>query len=181
MLTKNPNAEWFTTSFLDMCIAFYIRLDDYGTVMVTKKLIDHIKMEPKELKLSAIINESYHTKFRSMFETLVEMKPEMADFIPEDDTMYILTNDKGFRGASQICDRLLLERIADKLNDSFYIIPSSIHEVIIVPYSKIPDRNEVKSLIGSINSNESIMNPINVLSNNLYLYIKDDPQIKIIL
>lgn len=67
------------------------------------------------------------------------MKP-LRDFLgttietPDDTAQYLLTNKQALEGAACICYPGLLEKIRTKLNcRGFWILPSSIHEVIIVP------------------------------------------------
>ena len=50
--------------------------------------------------------------------------------------MYVLTNRRGIYGASFIADKQVLGSIAEKLGGDFAILPSSVHELIIIPEIK---------------------------------------------
>lgn len=47
--------------------------------------------------------------------------------------LYVLTNGSGYLGAGQILSNGLLADIAKRIGGDFYVIPSSIHEVLITP------------------------------------------------
>lgn len=101
----------------------------------------------------------------------------MADDIMEQYTadagqsdMYVLTNTGRSNGAAVILYKNALAQAADRIGGSFYILPSSIHEVILLP-SKEEDRFTVKDL-------EEMVREINLhdvaatekLSDTIYYY-----------
>ena len=53
-----------------------------------------------------------------------------------------------------------------------YIIPSSVHEVLLVPKREIPDREEVNEMIRTINDKE--LQPEDILSDHVYEYLDDE-------
>lgn len=53
--------------------------------------------------------------------------------------MYIMTNEQEVNGASVLLYDNVLESFALEKKTDFYILPSSIHEVILVPSNKIDD------------------------------------------
>ena len=63
---------------------------------------------------------------------------------------------------------LSAEDIAKELNDDLIIIPSSIHEVIIVPEDKVTDVKSLNSLIADVNRNE--LEWEDILSDHAYYY-----------
>ena len=62
---------------------------------------------------------------------------------------------------------------------NLYIIPSSIHEVILLPDSgKEPDATALKEMIREVNSTQ--VAPEEILSDNLYYYDATDKRVKIV-
>ena len=90
----------------------------------------------------------------------------------EESYMYVLSNQ--FRHFGAICmlyDRVL-EDIANQIDEDFYILPSSIHEVIILPVSCSPSLTEINDMIVEIN--ETQVTEEEVLSDHAYFYSKNE-------
>ena len=85
----------------------------------------------------------------------------------DDFMMYVLSNGENWLGSGVIAYPKILDMAAEKLGGSFYIIPSSIHEVILLPASLI-DPEPVVSIIKEVN--KSVVSPEERLSDNLYYY-----------
>ena len=62
----------------------------------------------------------------------------------------------------------VLEMIGQILKKDYYILPSSVHEVIIVPYSEIYVCSKLDEMVREINSTQ--VEEEDVLSNHVYLY-----------
>ncbi len=93
-------------------------------------------------------------------------------WIPDDiPAMFVLTNKDGVDGATCIVYRGLLERIRRRLGKGFYIIPSSVHEVLILPENTDYDRDSLEKLVAEVNS--TVVAPMDVLSDNVYYYPDD--------
>ena len=84
---------------------------------------------------------------------------------------YVLTNQERFNGASLILLPEVLERIAGVLQDSYYILPSSVHEVLIVPLSVSPSAAELEELVRSVN--DAIVEDNDFLSDKVQFYDKE--------
>lgn len=82
--------------------------------------------------------------------------------------MYVLTNESRRNGATSILYEGELERIGRKLKDDFYILPSSIHEVIIVPMSCGHSRDELRRMVKEINLTQ--VSQVEYLSDHVYVY-----------
>ncbi len=89
--------------------------------------------------------------------------------------MYIVTNDKKLGGAATILYKDTLKSLADNLRDNLVILPSSIHEVLILPARKAGEISEFAQMIQEINSAE--VSPEEVLSNHPYVFYRDSEQI----
>lgn len=68
--------------------------------------------------------------------------------------MYVLTNMTSCNGAGAMFCDALLEKIQTKLDCDYYLLPSSIHEVIIVPDEGGFDRSELDAMVKTINETE---------------------------
>lgn len=83
-------------------------------------------------------------------------------------------------GAGVICNNEVLSGVFAKLLDDFYIIPSSIHEVLVVGKRELNDNAEfINPIIRQINGDASCISSDEVLSNSLYEYSHVTQEIKI--
>ena len=90
--------------------------------------------------------------------------------------LFILTNSVNYFGASVLCFDNLMKSVSNVFKSDFFIIPSSIHELLLLP-TFFEDRcsMSLKDLIPLVNS--SVLDNNQVLSDKLYLYRASDNQI----
>lgn len=90
--------------------------------------------------------------------------------------MYVLSNRYRVEGAVCMFYPEILSDICNMLKSSFYIIPSSIHEVLILPADSITESREIIEMIKEINDTQVAEEEI--LSYSLYYYDADCGGIK---
>ncbi len=91
--------------------------------------------------------------------------------------MFVLTNERKFNGAACILYRGILKQFSDRLNQSFFILPSSVHEVILVPESEVPNPTQLSVMVRDINSTQVAADE--VLSDSVYFYDYSKEELKI--
>lgn len=94
--------------------------------------------------------------------------------------MWVLTNESKMYGASTIFYDGLMESISELLESDLYIIPSSLHEVIIMKAPLPMFEDYMRGQIRSINSDANVLSREEVLSNNLYYYKRHSNQISVV-
>lgn len=99
---------------------------------------------------------------------VLQLPEEMLDEMPSEDTMYVLTNTKGTYGAAYMFDSEAMERIAARLGGNLIILPSSIHEVIILPEKEGMDLQTLKDMVSEINRVQ--LEDDEILSDEIYQY-----------
>ena len=159
----------------DLAIVFYILLElessGSGTVLITNGMLRAWDVTVNDLYKVASVNTPnlLPPNFRTMHSAICEMLgTNCTDGEFSDNHMYILTNSTGQFGASTILYKDLLEEIAMEIRDDFYILPSSIHELIILPRSYSPCTEDIDRMIVEIN--ETQIAPDEVLSDHSYYY-----------
>lgn len=80
--------------------------------------------------------------------------------------MYVLTNPKMHYGSGLIMSKPILRNILDRINEDIYILPSSVHELIILPASFVNDAKYLTDMVHSVNL--SSVEPRDRLSNSVY-------------
>ena len=82
--------------------------------------------------------------------------------------MYVLSNTQKSLGAACILYDGVLKSCAARLGEAYYVLPSSIHEVIMVPVSAVGDEQELSAMVRDINRTQ--VRDTEILSDNIYLY-----------
>lgn len=83
--------------------------------------------------------------------------------------MYMLTNPAIYYGAGSILNEPLMKRIADLWKEDILLLPSSVHEFLMVPFSrKRMELEDWQDTVSTMNSKEDMKG--SVLSNSVYLY-----------
>lgn len=158
---------------LDLAMVFYVilELSEHGTatMMIRKENLKAWGIEEKTLREQAEQNtpKILPAKFSTMKSVIAEMTGEKEEEEGEDD-MYVLSNCVRNYGACCILYPNVLEQIGCRLQENYYVLPSSVHEVIIIPESKSPDKDDLEVMIREIN--ETQVSPEEVLSDLPYYY-----------
>lgn len=171
---------------LDLSVVFYILLESGESENATVQIRnEHLKLwgiQKEALYHSAVENASklLPAEFFTMRHAVEEMLE--CEFTQEEnlldsrddnvqDVMYILTNSIRSYGAACMVYPHVLEMIGGMLKENFFVLPSSVHEIIIVPESKGIDEEEMSEMVNEIN--EAQVAPEEVLSNHAYFYQRE--------
>jgi hypothetical protein len=100
----------------------------------------------------------------------VEILDEIIGELTGEQTMWVISNDRGINGAISMLYEDQLHDLAEKVGTDLYIMPSSLHEVIAVS-SDMGDPNELAQMVTEINFEEVELSER--LSNQVYHYDKD--------
>lgn len=92
--------------------------------------------------------------------------------------MYVLTNRLRIHGAACMLYPDCMRKIAGRIESDLYIIPASIHELVLLPVDEDTKLEELKSDV--LSANEEIVEPENRLSDDVYIYERETDTIKIV-
>lgn len=161
--------------YLDFAIVFYLlfQVDECGTatIPITNSLVDFWKVVPKDLYALALNNAPLllPASFKPMNVVIKELIGEYAHITQSEETvLFVLTNQLGSFGASCLLYKDILSQIAVQLGENYYILPSSIHEVLIIPESKSPSLEHLNEMILEIN--ETLLDVEEYLSDHAYYF-----------
>lgn len=104
------------------------------------------------------------------FEECDNLHLELMEECPS--PLYILTNRVGIEGAVCIIYPGVIKRCADQLNCDLLILPSSIHETLLLPYEDFFDVDEIREMVQQINASEVAEE--DRLSGQVYLYKRSE-------
>lgn len=174
MLSQIPHRR-----ILDLALVYYYRFEQFGdysaSIMIHNDHIQHWEIEEHQLYHLARRNTCrlLPPKLSGMFQVIQDISDGMEmDFwdmrIFEDEVMYVLTNQERSYGAVCILYPEVIQGIADFFSNNFFILPSSIHECIIVPDSGQFISQELKELVQEVNV--QCVEEEEILSDNIYYY-----------
>ena len=162
----------------DMALVVSIALVDFSdehgksVVVVSKPLMEMYGIDEQQLFADAERNSlSYEpvvfTPLGEMIKNLIQAEnlPDPAD---EGIIAYIATNRTGFHGASVLTYPDFCKEAAETMGGSFYLIPSSVHEFILIKDDGTPKAKDLNKMIKNVN--ETVLEPRDFLSNQCYHY-----------
>lgn len=174
LLTDIPYVEFQDLVLIFICIVNNFR-NEYATILIHNQHLSLWGVTTETLYQLAMQNtpKLLPHRFESMENLLERIEHEHLSALP-DYNMYILTNKLKIHGSTCITYPRLLKRISDFLEDDFIIIPSSIHEVLIIPESITKPEytmEDFRSMIAEINETE--LTDDEVLSDHAYVYKRE--------
>lgn len=90
--------------------------------------------------------------------------------------MFVLGNEKKLFGAAAMFYRGVVEEFSDEIGKSLFILPSSLHEVILVPDDGFQEAEELWKMVCEIN--ETQVEPEDVLTDSIYYFSRKCKKIK---
>lgn len=175
-LAAQPHIRWN-----DLAITFYYAMEEKtlgkATITITNQHLEMWGIDKEELYRTAQENmrDSRPELLVSMKDLLEEMMREQLSEqyqVP----MYVLTNQEKMYGASALLYSEKIGELADKLHSDLLILPSSVHEVLLIPDGKEQDYEFFRNMVGEVNSSQ--VEPEEVLSGSLYRYVRDHEKIE---
>ena len=165
--------------WMDLAIVVFVLLEvsPYGTatVLVRKEHLEIWGLTEAQLfdeaKKNTPILLPY--QFCPMRKLLREICPYAVDEgEEEEESLYVLSNKLRSFGAASMLYEGILEKVGQKLGENYYILPSSIHEVIVVPESKSPVKQDLEEMVREIN--ETQVEEEEVLSDRVYYFSRKE-------
>ena len=175
----------------DIALTYHIRVDvgdasGVSSTPVTNALLSRYGITEEQLHEDTMQSapEVFPVQFMSMASLMRNMMrddmlaqgldpQDVEDFIasyPDDpnNSLMVLTNSERVNGASALFYPAQMELIADDMGGSFFVLPSSIHEVIVLPDDGSMSYQELESMVSGINATE--VRPEERLSDHVYHY-----------
>lgn len=149
-----------------------VAYNENGAITITNDLVEMLGMSPDEIMTMAMENNAKFS--RPVCRDMLTLMSDLLDAdLPkpkaDEPKMYVLTNRRGIYGASFIADKQVLGSIAERLGGDFAILPSSVHELIIIPEIKKHMLPELKAMVEDVNRT-LVVEQGTFLSDNVYVY-----------
>lgn len=170
MIADIPHRE-----FNDLSIIYrYImdsETDNIQSFVITNKIAEVLQLDEKDLYNLAMTNTKnlFPPAVYTMQDLLAQMGVSGID-LNTPFPMYIITNKHRVNGAASILYDDVLYDLTNKLGTNLYLLPSSIHEVIAIPFNP-ESLKDLEEMVCDININE--VDVSDRLSNAVYVYDKE--------
>ncbi len=186
LLEDIPHIEFLDLSIVFQCL---VAQEDFGRASI---LIHNVHLKLWDVSVEILYQAAKENtqqlqgyEIKGMTEVLQEiMCAEDSENFTEDNErssfsgsvpMYVLSNKSRVDGAACMLYPNLIQDFAEAIQSSFYIIPSSIHELLLLPTRHLEESQEIKSMIREINDTQ--VSAEEILSYSLYLYDKEERRI----
>ena len=162
----------------DMALVVNVHLDSFSDengrscVVVSTPLMEMYGIDEAQLFADAEKNSLANEPI--VFKPLVDMIKDLisSDEVPNPEDVgivtYIATNKSGFQGAAVAGYPDFAEKAAEAIGGSFYMLPSSVHEFILIKDDGTPKARDLNKMIKNVN--ETVLEPRDVLSAQCYHY-----------
>lgn len=179
------------TEYIDLAVIFCVVMDEIeneiATITVTNDMLNVWNISTEELYAVAHKNtaERFPVSLKSMKETLLGAISDLdacdkdiedcCDGVP----MYVATNTMQLNGAAVILYENQLKAFAKCLGGDYFMLPSSVHETLLIPVTKETDNPlDLKEMV--VDVNENCVRDEEFLSDSVYRYFDDEGCLKIV-
>ncbi len=149
-----------------------------GTILVNNAMLDTFGITKEQLFEDAVKSapEIKPTEIRGMLDIIAEAwgidVSELAGPLEAELPIYVATTTDKTNGAGIIAYPGFMDMAAEKVGGDFYLLPSSVHEVIIVPDKGDTNFRDLEAMVKEVNATE--VDPKDKLSDNVYHYDSKD-------
>lgn len=190
VINKAWNADAITgiphKDFLDLVLYCRIIIDKnengVASMIVQKHMLKEWGISEEELWEAAFSNlKMEEFEIKDVNEVLRFIFPEgdltgLPDKNKFESALYVLTNEYQNRGAIGMIRTDLLEKFADWSGCDLYILPSSIHEVLLLRDDEIPV-DKLRRMVRSVN--RGVVDEMDRLSDEVYHYQRGSGKLEI--
>lgn len=175
----------------DLAVTYNIKVTgdshSMGSIMITNYLMEKYGVTPEELHMLAMENmERLSPSVCEPLENVMvevsasqlseqegisfeEAKEHVREMLPPGETeIYCLSNESKLNGAVSIISENVQKMVAEQVGGDYYVLPSSVHELMIVPKSLGMNLGELEEMVSSVNA--ACVRDDEVLSNHVYQY-----------
>lgn len=162
---------------MSLVYRFVLQTNEYGavTTLINNRILDNYGITAEQLHEDAMANapEQFPASVRSMQDVLADIMGIEPEMMPDDPNgMFVATCNDGVNGAGCIFYPEFMDQAADKLGGDFFVLPSSVHEVILLPDTGNMSYQELESMVQEINASE--VRPEDRLTDSVYHYDAKD-------
>ncbi len=173
--------------FLDLALVFYCLFPvdrDIGNATI---LIDNSHLALWDVTAEDLLPIAMENTRQLLPPRMLGIREVLSDLMdlpgktsspPEEEPalpMYVLSNEDNMFGAACMAYDGLMPSLSDQLESDLIILPSSIHEIILVPCDGADRIDDFTKMVREVN--DSQVAPEDILSDHAYYYSRDSDEI----
>lgn len=169
------------SSFLDLLVFYCVRMEHPAAgvsrmVTVESRALGEWGISRREMQDAAMANLEKDGYWISSVQSLLQSFMG-EDAFPEPLSLYVLTNHTQVYGAAGFLMKEMISGFAEEKGRSLYIIPSSIHELLLYPDFGDVSPEELSGYVKEVNRTQ--VQPQDRLSDHVYYYDRQTDAIRI--
>ncbi len=192
LIQAESNTEWLQDAvyveYLDLLAVFYVLTeegeDGIKSYQLPRTIWNTLELGSAEEYFPVIVANTQHLFPERLWcaehmvrECRIDGEEQMsAVLIPAKEyssgKLYVLSNRRKINGAAVVLYPELLRRLGEKFGGNYYVIPSSIHEVILLKDAEREDSGYLNRMVKTVNEQQVL--PEEVLADHVYLYSAED-------
>ncbi len=168
--------------YMDLVMVFYYLIHDENagnaTILIHNSHLDMWKVSIKDVYKQACANTpvllpAAITGMREIIQQMMGEGSKIPEFV-DDIPMYVMTNSMKMNGAATMAYPNVVRNFANAIGKNVYIIPSSVHEVILIPETGT-EGNCLNDMVREVN--ETQVDPKEVLADHVYYYDREENKV----
>lgn len=165
----------------DLALFYRVRVSENSMIIIRNSHLERWGIGEEQLKKDAW--ESMKRETPALFQRIedvikgsedsISLEAGAAEELPSvaGDFMFVLSSSSQQQGAAYMFDEDTMDKIATRLDSDLIIIPSSIHETIVLRETEDLDMDYMKDVV--MMGNETQLSPENRLSDEIYRYDRE--------
>ena len=174
---EDAKAQYPYFDFMDLIGVFHYKMGETASVRVTYALAEMIGVTLEELKAAGMRNTEKDKKVMPLAQMMNSLAPGNDDAFEGGVPLWVFTNREAYFGASIMLIADPFEELSQKLETDLFILPSSKHEVLVLPKEQ-GDEAGLSGMVREING--SVVSGEDFLSDTIYQYTRGSGVIDIV-
>ena len=176
LLASSPHRDFF-----DLSLVYYVAVNSRASARVQNHLMQNWGVSEEELFNAGCktMREKHPVRVRTIVSAMQNMIPCFAIEPPEDAVpLYMLGDSSEPFLSSAIVYSDAVKELAVKCQTDIYIIPSSVHELLLMPKCSGVDEMSILQMVWIVNRTQ--VSEEDFLSDNIYVYHYESGEFDII-
>ena len=130
--------------------------DTSYSVKITPTILTHAGIDENRAWEKAMENLCTDTQITGLTKLLSDMSRIPSDTPSEPDIhLHVITNSEKYKGAATIMNRKALRSFArEHHTNMLFVLPSSVHEMMISPFTKETTADELSAIVREVNETQ---------------------------
>lgn len=163
----------------DMAAVYRFELESHdegtSTILITNQMLNSYGITAEQLHSDALeaAMQNHPSSLRNMNDVMRDMMGDVAGMMISDEAspIWVATVEGGQNGACVLQYPEFLDQAAETMGGDFFVLPSSVHEVLLVPDDGSMELSNLEQMVREVN--ETQVAPADRLSDNVFHYDRE--------